>query len=211
MNLADLRISYTKAGLIESEMHDDPIQQFALWFDQAIQVSGDEPNAMALATVSADGQPNCRMVLLKSFDGDGFVFYTNYSSRKGDELDANPRATLLFYWPDLERQVRIGGVVERVSREESERYFHSRPEGHRLGAWASRQSAVVESRDALERAMADAAKRFAADAPCPPFWGGYRVRPHVFEFWQGRENRLHDRIEYVQTSAGDWMFRRLAP
>lgn len=211
MNLADLRLSYMSAGLMESEMHSDPVRQFASWFGQAVQVTGDEPNAMALATASADGEPNCRMVLLKSFDAEGFVFYTNYDSRKGAELAANPRATLLFYWPDLERQVRIGGTVERVSREESERYFESRPEGHRLGAWASQQSSVVADRNALEQAIEVAAARYPATIPLPPYWGGYRVRPNVIEFWQGRPNRLHDRIEYIREPSGEWTLRRLAP
>lgn len=211
MNIGDLRISYTKAGLLESEMHADPLQQFALWFQQAIDTVGDEPNAMAVATASPDGRPNCRMMLLKSFNAEGFVFYTNYESRKGAELAANPRATLLFYWPDLERQVRIAGSVKRVSREESEAYFQSRPEGHRLGAWASRQSSVVSGRDDLERAIADAAQRYSSEIPLPPSWGGYRLRPESYEFWQGRPDRLHDRIEYVVDDAGSWVFRRLAP
>lgn len=211
MNLGDLRLSYTRAGLLESEMHQDPIQQFAMWFDQARQVDDEEPNAMSLATASADGVPNCRVVLLKSFDGDGFVFYTNYESRKGAELAENPRAALLFYWPKLERQVRILGSVGRISEVESARYFQSRPEGHRLGAWASRQSSVVEGRASLETAIESAAKQFNGDIPLPPFWGGYRVKPQSLEFWQGRPNRLHDRIEYIRDDKGLWSFRRLAP
>jgi pyridoxamine 5'-phosphate oxidase len=211
MNIADLRVAYTKAGLLESDLHSDPVQQFSLWFSQAVEVCSGEPNAMALATVSAAGEPNCRMVLLKGFDAEGFVFFTNYASRKGEELAANPRATLLFYWAELERQVRIAGVVEPISSEESDAYFETRPEGHRLGAWASQQSAVVGGRDALEQAWADAARRFGSRIPRPPHWGGYRLRPSRFEFWQGRANRLHDRIEYVPCAANQWTTRRLAP
>jgi pyridoxamine 5'-phosphate oxidase len=209
---SDSRITYAKDELLESEVAADPVQQFAVWFEEAGRSGDIEPNAMALATVSADGTPNCRMVLLKDFDASGFVFYTNLQSRKGVELAANPRATLLFYWPELERQVRIAGTVEQVTREESERYFRSRPVGHRLGAWASRQSAVVENRDKLEHAAAEAARRFeGADVPLPPYWGGYRVRPSVLEFWQGRADRLHDRIEYLRDPAAGWILRRLAP
>jgi pyridoxamine 5'-phosphate oxidase len=167
---------------------------------------------MALATASADGIPNCRAVLLKGFDQRGFVFYTNYESRKGRELAANPRAALLFYWPELERQVRISGEVELLPREESEAYFASRPVGHQLGAWASPQSSVIGGRQELETNLAAAAKRFEpGPAPLPPYWGGYRVRPGSIEFWQGRPNRLHDRLEYVRQPNGTWIIRRLAP
>ena len=166
---------------------------------------------MALGTASASGVPDCRMVLLKSFS-DGFVFFTNYESRKGQELEENPRAVLLFYWPELERQVRISGVVEKLADEENERYFATRPFGHQLGAWASRQSAIVDGREALERSLSDAEQRFSpGPAPLPPYWGGYRVRPSAVEFWQGRANRLHDRLEYVFQSDGSWLLRRLAP
>ena len=211
MDLADLRKSYTRGGLVESEVAADPVAQFAIWFEQARLVGNVEPNAMALATVSAGGVPDSRMVLLKDFT-DGFVFYTNYESRKGRELEANPNAALLFYWPELERQVRISGIAERLSGEDNERYFASRPFGHQLGAWASRQSSVVSGRDALERNLAAAEQRWGAGpAPLPPYWGGYRVRPASLEFWQGRANRLHDRLEYVLQSDGTWLLRRLSP
>jgi pyridoxamine 5'-phosphate oxidase len=167
---------------------------------------------MALATASADGVPNCRAVLLKGFDTRGFVFYTNYESRKGHELSSNPRAALMFWWPELERQVRISGDVERVSQQEAEQYFASRPVGHQLGAWASRQSSVVTGREALEDSLAAAAQRFEpGPAPLPPWWGGFRVRPSSIEFWQGRPNRMHDRLEYVRQPDGTWILRRLAP
>jgi pyridoxamine 5'-phosphate oxidase len=211
MDLAALRSSYTKWGLVESEMHPDPIEQFRVWFNQALETDIIEANAMVLATVSSDGYPQARTVLLKSFDTNGFVFYTNYESRKGRDLAANPRATLLFYWGELERQVRIAGTVARVSREESEAYFRSRPAGHQLGAWASQQSSVVPDRETLERNLAEAAARFAASPiPLPPYWGGFLVKPQVVEFWQGRPNRLHDRIEYLR-SGGGWDIQRLSP
>lgn len=211
MDLADLRKSYTRGGLVESEVAADPVAQFAIWFEQARSAGNVEPNAMALATVSANGVPDCRMVLLKGFT-DGFVFYTNYESRKGRELEANPNAALLFYWPELERQVRISGIAERLSHEDNQRYFASRPLGHQLGAWASRQSSVVVGREALQQNLAAAEQRWGAGpAPLPPYWGGYRVRPASFEFWQGRANRLHDRLEYVLNSDGTWVLRRLSP
>lgn len=211
MDLADLRIGYTRGGLLESEAAADPVEQFTQWFAQARAAGNVEPNAMALATVSADGIPDCRMVLLKSFS-DGFVFYTNYESRKGREIDANPNVTLLFYWPELERQVRITGVAERLARQENEHYFASRPMGHQLGAWASRQSSVVSGREALEENLAAAAAKFdPGPVPLPPYWGGYRVRPTSVEFWQGRQDRLHDRLEYVRQADGSWLLRRLAP
>ena len=212
MNLADLRISYTRGGLLESEASADPMQQFALWFEQARSAGSPEPNAMSLATASPDGVPNCRMVLLKSFDALGFVFYTNYESCKGAELAENPWAALLFYWPELERQVRITGPVTKVSREETEAYFATRPAGHRLGAWASKQSSQVSGREELQCNLAAIEARFGSDdVPAPPNWGGYRVRPHAIEFWQGRPNRLHDRLEYVRNSEGAWTLRRLSP
>jgi pyridoxamine 5'-phosphate oxidase len=210
--MKDLRTSYTQTGLLESDVSRDPLAQFALWFEQARTAGNPEPNAMALATATADGVPSCRAVLLKSFDARGFVFYTNYESRKGSELSSNPKAALMFWWPELERQVRIGGEVERVSREESEEYFASRPVGHQLGAWASRQSSVVAGRDALDDNLAAAATKFEpGPAPLPPWWGGFRVRPSSFEFWQGRPNRMHDRLEYLRQPDGTWVLRRLAP
>ncbi len=212
MDLAHLRLSYTKGGLTEEEASADPLAQFAVWFEQAKRAGSPEPNAMALATVSASGVPNARMVLLKGARPDGFVFFTNYDSRKGQELAANSRASLLFYWPELERQVRISGMVEKVAFAESEAYFQSRPLGHQLGAWASRQSAEVPNREALEKNLDAVEERFraAGEVPLPPFWGGFRVRPTIIEFWQGRTNRLHDRLEYSLTERG-WIRRRLSP
>jgi pyridoxamine 5'-phosphate oxidase len=212
MNIADLRLSYTHGNFSEAEARPDPADQFALWFEQARKAGNPEPNAMTLATASASGEPNARMVLLKGFGPGGFVFYTNYQSPKAAELKANPRATLLFYWPELERQVRIHGTVERVSTEESTAYFHSRPVGHQLGAWASRQSTVISGREVIEEHLRAAKETFrSAEIPLPPFWGGYRVKPLTFEFWQGRPNRLHDRLEYFRGPNGDWQIRRLSP
>lgn len=211
MNLADLRRSYTKSGLTEEESSQDPFTQFELWFEQARSSGNPEPNAMTVATASADGVPNARTVLLKGFSPEGFIFYTNYESQKGTELRENSRAALLFYWPELERQVRVQGTVELVARDVSEKYFRTRPAGHRLGAWASKQSSVVAGRQTLETNLAEVTERFGfEDIPLPPFWGGYRVVPVSIEFWQGRTNRLHDRLEYVRAGNG-WERRRLAP
>ena len=211
MNLAELRLSYTKTGLLEADAHASAIEQFRVWFTQALESEIPEANAMALATVGKNGTPDARMVLLKGFDEAGFVFYTNYHSRKARELDENPRATLLFYWPDLERQVRISGTTTKVSAGESDDYFESRPRGHQLGAWASNQSEPIGTREDLERVADAAAARFEGLVVTrPPHWGGYRVVPDVIEFWQGRPNRLHDRLEYVRTTDG-WTRRRLSP
>ncbi len=212
MDLTGLRASYTRGELLESTVSQDPFEQFAVWFEQALSSGTLEPNAMSLATASPDGAPNCRTVLLKSFDSRGFVFYTNTESRKSREMAANPRAALCFYWPDLERQVRIAGSVHSVSRDEAEAYFASRPVGHQLGAWASRQSAVIAGREELERNLAEVSDRFGAEpGGLPPWWGGYRVRPASLEFWQGRPDRLHDRLEYLLQPDGTWILRRLAP
>jgi len=217
MDLNDLRLSYRQGRLDEEDAPADPYDLFTLWFEHARTAGNPEPNAMALATASAAGVPNVRTVLLKGVDPQtGFVWYTNYESRKGAELAENPRAALLFYWPELERQVRIQGSVSLVSREESEAYFTTRPAGHRLGAWASKQSSVVSGREVLEHNMAAAEERFrGVDAiPLPPFWGGYRLQPDAIEFWQGRSNRLHDRLEYVRRHDGTpmlWERRRLSP
>jgi pyridoxamine 5'-phosphate oxidase len=212
MSLADLRRDYTTGGLAEADVDPDPIRQFAIWFEQARTATGHEPNAMTVATAGVDGVPAARMVLLKGFDERGFVFYTNYESAKGRELEQNPRVALLFYWPELERQVRISGDVERVSREESETYFHSRPRGSQIGAWASRQSAVIPNRDALVEAVASFEKVYAdGEIPLPDFWGGYRVRPMWIEFWQGRPSRLHDRLRYARGDDGGWQIVRLSP
>jgi pyridoxamine 5'-phosphate oxidase len=211
-SISDLRKEYTLHGLSEAEADPDPIGQFARWFDQAIAAGLVEPNAMTLATVGADGQPSARVVLLKSFDARGFVFYTNYLSRKGRDLEIDPRVALVFYWPDLERQVRIEGTATRVAADESDAYFASRPPGSRIGAWASPQSRLIEGRESLEREVARLTQAFG-DGPIarPPHWGGYRVSPSVFEFWQGRPSRLHDRLRYRRDSEGEWIIERLAP
>lgn len=209
--LSDLRKEYTRAGLRESDAEPDPSEQFRRWFDEALAAGLHEPNAMVLATAGPDGAPSARVVLLKGFDGRGFVFYTNYEGRKGREIEANPRAALLFYWGELERQVRVEGAVARVSEEESDAYYASRPRGSRLGALASQQSRLVESREVLEGRIRHLEAEYEGrEVPRPSFWGGYRVQPETFEFWQGRENRLHDRLVYHRTSGG-WKMERLQP
>ncbi len=210
--LADLRREYASRALIEADAHTDPIAQFALWFSEAQQSELLDVNAMTLATSSADGEPSARTVLLKAFDEQGFVFFTNYESAKGRELDANPRACLLFFWSELERQVRITGSVTRTSREESEEYFQSRPFESRIGALASPQSRPVDSREALDARYAELLALHAdGQVPRPASWGGYRVKPERIEFWQGRISRLHDRLLYVRESSGAWVRSRLAP
>lgn len=210
-SLADLRKDYSLAGLLEKDLARDPFRQFDRWFAEAEAARLNEPNAMTLATADPDGTPSARTVLLKGVDGRGFVFFTNYESRKGRELAANPRATLVFPWLELERQVIVAGRVSRISREETETYFHSRPHGSQLGAWASPQSTVVTGREALEANLRAIEQRFAGSAvPPPPHWGGYRVAPETVEFWQGRRNRLHDRLRYRRTADG-WTVDRLAP
>ena len=211
MTIADLRKEYTQGGLNESEVSPDPFVQFGRWFAQLLEVTRLEPNAMTLATATADGRPSARIVLLKGFDERGFIFYTNYSSRKGGEIAANPWAALLFYWPELERQVRVEGVAAPIDADAVEAYFHSRPREAQLGAWASRQSEVVASRAELEASYQATEERFdGQDVPVPPTWGGYRVRPESFEFWQGRSGRMHDRLLYRRNDAG-WQRLRLAP
>lgn len=210
--IADLRRDYTLAGLDESQAHPDPIQQFRQWFDQAVAANLPEPNAMTLATATPDGIPNARIVLLKDLDDRGFVFYTNYHSQKGQELAANPRAALVFLWTELERQVRVGGTVERVSADESDAYFQIRPLGSRLGAWASAQSQVIADRAQLEQQLITVTNTYAdGHVPRPPHWGGYRVLPTAIEFWQGRPNRLHDRLLYSRQADGSWTISRLSP
>jgi pyridoxamine 5'-phosphate oxidase len=206
-----MRSEYTREGLSEADVDADPVVQFGRWFEEANSAGLLEPTAMTLATSTPDGGPSARMVLLRGFDQRGFVFYTNYESRKGAELAANPRAALVFWWGELERQVRIEGRVERTTREESEAYFHSRPPGSQLSAAASPQSQVIDGRAVLERRVAAlATSQQDGQVPLPPFWGGFRVAPEVVEFWQGRPNRLHDRLRY--TRAGDgWWIQRLAP
>jgi pyridoxamine 5'-phosphate oxidase len=207
----DLREDYTQGGLTESAADPDPIRQFALWFDDALAARLKEPNAMTLATSSPTGAPDARMVLLKGFDHRGFVFFTNYDSAKARQLETNPQAALVFYWPDLERQVRITGTVTRTSREETEAYFATRPRGSQLGAWASEQSVPVSGRDVLEQRLAEFDARFENQPiPAPPNWGGYRLQPDSMEFWQGRPNRLHDRLLYTRDGEA-WIRSRLAP
>jgi pyridoxamine 5'-phosphate oxidase len=209
--VADLRKEYTRAGLSESDVDPDPVEQFRRWFDEALEADLHEPNAMTVATAAPDGRPSARVVLLKGFDERGFVFYTNYEGRKGRELEENPRAALLFYWGELERQVRIEGTVSRTSEGESDAYYASRPRGSRLGAWASEQSRAVEGREVLEGRARDLEVEYEGrEVPRPAFWGGYRVEPEVVEFWQGRESRLHDRISYRRGDGG-WEIERLQP
>ena len=211
MSIADLRRDYRSHVLVESEATADPLVQFRQWFDEAIRAELLEPNAMTLATVAPDGSPAARIVLLKGLDDTGFVFFTNYESAKGRQLAHQPRACLLFFWGELERQVRITGQVERLPEEESLAYFRSRPRGSQLGAWASPQSRVSASRDELDAQLTQLEARYAdADIPLPPFWGGYRVIPAAVEFWQGRPSRLHDRLLYTR-AGGEWTRVRLAP
>jgi pyridoxamine 5'-phosphate oxidase len=210
-SLSDLRKEYIRAGLDESDADPDPIEQFRKWFDEALAADLHEPNAMTLATATPDGKPSARIVLLKGFDARGFVFYTNYEGRKGRELAENPRAALVFYWGELERQVRVEGHVWRVLEEESDAYYASRPRGSRLGAWASAQSRSVERRELVEERLRELEREYTGrEVPRPPFWGGYRVEPEEIEFWQGRENRLHDRLVYRWSSDG-WRIERLQP
>jgi pyridoxamine 5'-phosphate oxidase len=210
--LAELRREYSLQELSETSVAADPFVQFADWFDEYLDSGPSEPNAFVLSTVASDGSPSSRVVLLKGFDPSGFVFFTNYESRKGRDLSGNPRVALQFFWPELERQVQIVGVAEKTSREESEAYFGSRPMASKLGAWASKQSEPLSSRKELDDRLEEIRTRFQGDdeIPCPPFWGGYRVVPTRFEFWQGRPSRLHDRIAY-ERDAEEWKIIRLYP
>ena len=210
-NIADLRRDYTRDGLLESQAPDEPMSLFATWFEQAVEIESTEPNAMMLATVDAAGQPHLRTLLLKGVDPRGFIFYTNYESDKGKQLASQPRAAMTFWWHDLERQVRIEGQAERISPDESDAYYHSRPVGSRLGAWASPQSQVIDGREVLERNLQALQERYADHPPPrPEHWGGYRLVPDLVEFWQGRSSRLHDRLCYRRDD-GLWKRVRLAP
>jgi len=209
--IANLRREYAKQALDEQSVAAEPLAQFRIWFDAALASGIVEPNAMLLSTADADGRPSARVVLLKDIDDRGLSFYTNYNSRKADDIAANPRVSLTFWWQELERQVRVEGRAEQLAESESDLYFASRPRGSRLGAWASPQSAVVTSREELEHALEEVETRFGdGDVARPPHWGGYRVVPDVVEFWQGRPARLHDRIRY-RRSSDKWLIERLAP
>ena len=215
MDLSGLREEYGRGGLDLPDLADDPVAMFERWLQQAVDAGVHEPNAMVLATATPDGRPSSRMVLLKGVGPDGFVFFTNQASRKGDELAANPQCALLFPWHPLERQVRVEGVASVLGDDEVEAYFHSRPRGAQLGAWASAQSRPVASRAELAESFAAAGQRFGEDefdgeVPVPPEWGGYRVAPEVVEFWQGRPSRMHDRLVY-RLDDEDWIIHRLAP
>ena len=212
LDLSRLRLEYSRQSLSEAEVDPDPIRQFLLWFNECLKARAHEPNAMTLATCDASGAPSARVVLLKGVDERGFVFFTNYQSRKGRNLEENPRAALVFYWPELERQVCVEGDVARTSEAEADAYFARRPRESQIGSAASPQSQVIESRQVLEeRARALQQQFLAGNIPRPPHWGGYRLKPRRIEFWQGRPSRLHDRIEYLLDNAGHWQIRRLAP
>jgi pyridoxamine 5'-phosphate oxidase len=211
MPIADLRKSYTKGELDESASHADPLKQFGQWLQEAIQSEVPEPNAMTLATVGSNLRPSTRVVLVKGYDARGIVWYTNYESRKGVELAGNPYAALQFHWVELERTVRIEGLVEKVSAQESDAYFHSRPLDSRIGAWASPQSQVITGRGLLVANAAKYGAQFLLQPPRPPHWGGYRLVPDAWQFWQGRRSRLHDRLRYQLGADGHWLRERLAP
>ncbi len=212
LDLATHRKEYTLRGLRRSELDETPYHQLELWLEEAVQASVAEPTAMTLATVSAKGQPSARIVLLKGLGPNGLRFFSNYESRKAKELTENPSAALCFFWPELQRQVRVEGTVERLPKEESRAYFESRPRGSRLGAWASAQSQEINNRAALESSLDSVEERFAeGDVPLPSFWGGFLLRPEAFEFWQGGPRRLHDRFRYSAAEADRWRVSRLAP
>lgn len=207
-DIRDVRRAYSMKELMESDVRKSPIDQFTVWWQEAVDSAIDEVNAMTLATASVDGLPSARIVLLKEFSGEGFVFFSNYNSYKGKQLEDNPKACLVFFWKELERQVRITGLVEKISAIESDEYFFSRPPESRIGAAVSPQSQVIESREWLQGQFASALER---QVKRPEHWGGYRVKPIVMEFWQGRPGRLHDRLQYTLQDSGEWVLERLAP
>ncbi len=210
-DIATLREEYSAHGLRRSDLDPDPFKQFGVWFTAAMETNLRDVNAMTLATVAGNGQPTARIVLLKGFSHDGFIFYTNYQSEKGRHLAKNTKASAVFFWRELERQIRLDGAAEKIPRGESLRYFHSRPRGSQIGAWVSHQSEVIDARRILEGRMAEMEERFEKKTiPLPPHWGGYRLKPHRFEFWQGRTNRLHDRFRYT-LEKNNWRIDRLAP
>ena len=211
INIADIRKEYKLKLLLEKDVDTNPIRQFQQWWNEALNSNIEEPNAMALATTNKHAKPSARIVLLKGLSNDGFVFYTNYESRKAGELKENPHAALLFFWKELERQVRIEGSITKTSEQESAEYFSSRPQLSKIGAWSSPQSSVIPSRDELEKNVSKYQQQFGdGEIPRPPHWGGYIVKPTVIEFWQGRRNRLHDRLQYT-LSNDKWIIERLAP
>lgn len=211
-NLADLRNEYTKASLDIAAVDKNPINQFNHWFSEALTLEVLEPNAMNLATINETGRPSSRIVLLKGVEDGGFIFFTNYQSHKGRDLEKNPACALTFFWPEMERQIRIEGIAERISAEESEKYFRSRPRGSQIGAWASPQSSIIKDRTLLEDRVKQLEKKFEGEStlPKPNQWGGFAVSPILLEFWQGRKNRLHDRIQYTKVD-GKWIIHQLAP
>lgn len=209
-NFAAIRKEYKQKSLLEKNVDPDPIRQFQQWWNEAVTSNIDEPNAMTLAAADKHGKPSARIVLLKGVSNEGFVFFTNYQSRKGKELAENPHASLLFFWKEIERQVRIEGTVSKTSEEISSKYFLSRPESSRIGAWSSPQSTVIKNREVLENNVLKYQKQFAGQIPKPPHWGGYIVKPTVIEFWQGRPSRLHDRLQYTFDN-NKWTMERLAP
>ncbi len=212
MSVKDFNKQYVYSELLESQIDPDPITQFEKWFNEGVEKGIKYPNAFALSTSTPKGKPNTRFLLLKSFDSSGFVFYTNTESVKGIEISNNPMAYMVFWWDIVERQVRINGILKRVSDEEADDYFRSRPRGSQIGAWASKQSTVIESRDALENCYKEAEKRFeGVEIPRPPYWHGYRLKPDLIEFWQGRPDRLHDRLQYRLEKGDRWIIERLCP
>ena len=210
--ISQLRYDFSKQTLDESEVNTNPIIQFESWFKEAVEAQVLSPNAMVVSTASKDAVPTARVLLLRNFDEKGFVFYTNHNSKKGNQIDHNPHVALTFFWPELERQIRIEGTVDKQTDEESDEYFVVRPEGSKLGAWASQQSSVVESRAVMDAKFKEMQNHFRGkEIPRPAFWGGYLVKPTMFEFWQGRPNRFHDRIAYVQDENRNWEIERLSP